>query len=60
MDEDFDVVFVRDIRSFDRIVIPTCSHLNLRQARQSFRLDFVIVGNGMSQECLSSIFGSIE
>ncbi len=53
------VVVGRGARSFDIAVIPTRSHLALRQARQSFRLDLVIFGNGTSQECLISICGSV-
>jgi len=49
---------VRDERSFGMAVIPTRSHFAFRQARQSFRFDLVIFGNGTSQECLISIRGS--
>lgn len=52
------LVLRRERRSLNVIVIPTSSHFALRQARQSFRLNFVIVDNGVSQECLMAIFGS--
>ncbi len=54
------VVVVRDGRSLGIAVIPTRSHFAFRHARQSFRLDFVIFGNGISQECLTSTRGSID